>query len=406
LTVLVTILKSSLGEGTKRRKKLQMNTMLDGWRKEYEEVFRDMVGAMGTRAFGLGRHALVILLKALEVNEGDKVGVCGFTCLSVIEAVKVCGAIPVYLDVDEYLCIEPQEVLRQEVGSLKVVILQHTFGIPGRLEQLLSACSEIGAEVVEDCAHSFGCSWKGRPLGSFGKGAIYSSEWGKPYTTGQGGMLTVNSKELLDEVDQRIEDLALPALTKSELILECQRRVYSFLSGSKLEGYLRYTYGQLRNIGIIKEAFELKSNFCLYRGYVRFIGKMTAKAGLKQIKNWPKLQQLRRQNAEMIEEHFNRVGLPLWPKPDEADVTMLRYPILTTYKSKIVQQARKHKLDIAEWYMSPVHPLQEDDLVKVDYHRGSCPRAEKMISQLVHLPTGPGLNMHNLEEMVKIISQN
>ena len=133
---------------------------------------------------------------------------------------------------------------------------------------------------------------------------------------------------------------------------------------------------------------------------------MTAKAGLKQIKNWPKLQQLRWQNTEMIEEHFSKVGLAHWPRPDKADVTILRYPILVNHKSEKIQQARKNKLDIAGWYMSPVHPLQEDDLVKVDYHRGSCPRTEKMISQLVHLPTGPGLNMCSLEEMVKIISQN
>ena len=380
--------------------------MIDRWRKEYEEVFRDMVGAMGTRAFGLGRHGLVILLKALEVSEGDKVGVCGFTCLSVIEAVKVCGAIPVYLDVDEHLCIEPQEIIHQDVNSLKVVILQHTFGIPGRLEQLLSACNEIGARAVEDCAHSLGCSWKSRPLGSFGEAAIYSSEWGKPYTTGQGGMFTVNSKELFDEADRQTKRLALNALPKSEFVLECQRRMYSFLSGSPLERYLRYTYGKLRDVGIIKEAFELKSKFCLYKGYVRFIGEMTAKAGLKQLKNWPKLQHLRRQNTEMIEEHFSKSGLALWPKPPEADVTMLRYPILTTYKSRILEQAHKRKLDIAGWYMSPVHPLQGDDLAKVDYHRGACPRAEEMINQLIHLPTGPGFNKHNLEEMVKIISQN
>ncbi len=374
--------------------------------REYEEAFRRLVGAAGARAFGLGRHALVILLKALGVNKGDNVGVCGFTCLSVIEAVKVCGAIPVYLDVDEHFCIEPKEILRQEVGSLKVVILQHTFGIPGRLEELLSACSKIGAVIVEDCAHSLGCSWDSQPLGSFGKGAIYSSEWGKPYTTGQGGMLTVNSKELLDEVDRQIDNLASPAIVKSELILECQRQVYSFLNRLKLEKHLRYIIGQLRKVGIIKEAFEFENNFYLYQGYVRLLGKMTARAGLKQIENLPRLQELRRQNTELIEEHFSKAGLAHWPKPAKADVTMLRYPILVNQKSEILNQARKRKLDIAGWYISPVHPLQEDDLLKVDYRRGSCLRAEKMISQLVHLPTGPGLNMHHLEEMVKIVSQN
>ena len=56
--------------------------------------------------------------------------------------------------------------------------------------------------------------------------------------------------------------------------------------------------------------------------------------------------------------------------------------------------------------MSPVHPLQGDNLTKVDYQSGNCKRAEGMISQLVHLPTGLGLNEQNLEAMMRIISQN
>jgi len=377
----------------------------DRWRIKYEEVFSQRVGAVGARAFGLGRQALVILLKALGVNAGDKVGVCSFTCLSVVEAVKVCGAIPVYLDVDEHLCINPQEILRQEDGSLKVVILQHTFGVPGRLEELLSACKRIGAKVIEDCAQSLGCSWKGKPLGKFGDGAIYSFQWGKPYTTGQGGMLTVNSKELLDEVDHQIRRCALPALIKPELILECQRRVYSVLGGSKLRSYLQYAYCKLRDMGFIEGSFKLKSGFRFYRGYVRLAGEMTAKAGLKRLESWPKLKRLRRETVELIEEHFRKAGLPLWPRPVEADVTMLRYPLLTPYKSEVLNQAHKYGLDVSGWYMSPVHPLRGIDLAKVDYRIGSCRRAEHMISKLVHLPTGLKLDKPRLEAMVRIISQ-
>jgi len=355
---------------------------------------------------GLGRQALVILLRALGVNTGDKVGVCSFTCLSVAEAVKVCGAIPVYLDVDEHLCIEPQEILRQETGSLKVVILQHTFGIPGQLEKLLSACKKIGAKVIEDCAQSLGCFWKGEPLGQFGEGAIYSFQWGKPYTTGQGGILTVNSKELLDEVNRQIEKLALLASIKSELILECQRRIYSIFFKPKYEGWLRHFYFKLRGAGLVEGSFKLDCDFNLFRGYVKIAGETTAKAGLKQLENWPKLKRLRRENTEMIEEYFSKAGLALWPKPDEADVTMLRYPVLTRHKSRIVEQARKHKLDLGGWYISPVHPLQGNDLAKVDYHIGSCKKTEDMISRLVHLPTGPALNKRSLQAMVRIISQN
>lgn len=380
--------------------------MDDRWRREYEDTFCKLVDAAGARAFGLGRHALVILLRALGVNPSDKVGVCSFTCLSVAEAVKVCGATPVYLDVDEHLCINPQEILKHPPGSLKVVILQHTFGIPGRLEQLLSACKKIGAKAVEDCAHSLGCSWKGKPLGKFGEGAIYSFQWGKPYSTGQGGMLTVNSCSLLEKIDSEIEKRALPMSLKSDIVLECQRRIYSIFFKPKYEGWLRHFYFKLREAGLVEGSFKLDCDFSLFRGYVKIAGEMTAKAGLKRLENWPKLKRLRRENTEMIEEYFSKAGLALWPKPDEADVTMLRYPILTPYKSRIVQHARKQKLDAAGWYMSPIHPLQGDDLAKIDYHSGSCQKVEDMISQLVHLPTGLGLNKQKLKAMVRIISQN
>lgn len=371
-------------------------------RIEYEEAFRRYVGALGVRAFGLGRHGLVILLKALEVNEGDKIGVCGYTCFSVVEAVKVWGGVPVYLDVDEHLCIEPQEILRQEGNSLKVVILQHTFGVPGQLEELLSACKKIGAKIVEDCAHSLGCLWKGEQLGKFGEGAIYSSEWGKPYSTGQGGMLTVNSKELLDEVDRQIEELALPALTKSELILECERRLYPVIRRSRLGGHLLYRCNKFHGKG----CFNPGSEFSLYRGYIRLAGKMTARAGLKQLEDWPKFKQLRQENTEMIEEHLSKAGLALWPKPDQADVTMLKYPVPTSHKSRTLKLAREQNLDIVGWYVSPVHPLQGNDLAKVDYHSGSCPKAEDMIKQFVYLPTGLTLNKQSLEAMVRIICNN
>jgi dTDP-4-amino-4,6-dideoxygalactose transaminase len=380
--------------------------MSDNIRVKYEEAFSKYVGALGARAFSRGREGLVILLKALGVNKGDRIGVCGFTCLAVVEAVKFCGAIPVYLDVDEHLCMDPLEILRQKPGSLKVVILQHTFGIPGQLEQLLSACQKIGTTLVEDCAHSLDCFWKGEPLGKFGAGAIYSFEWGKAYSTGQGGMLTVNSQSLLDEVDRQTERLALPASAKSELLLECDRRVYSFLDGLILKRHTRYVYNKLRNVNLVGGFLLPKDGFCLYRGYVRLAGKMTAKAGLKQLANWPSLKQLRRENTKMIEERLSKAGLAFWPKPAEADVTMLRYPVFTEHRSKILKQSGRLDLDISGLYASPVNPLQGDDLAKVDYHIGSCQKSEYMIKRLVYLPTGLTLSKQSLEAIMRVICSN
>ena len=372
-------------------------------RREYEEAFGEQVGAIAARAFNLGRHALVILLKALGVDKGDKVGVCGFTCFSVIEAVKVCGATPVYLDVDEYLCINPEQISGRETGSLKVVILQHTFGVPGRLDALLSACEKIGARVIEDCAHSLGCSWNGKPLGTFGEGAIYSFQWGKPYTTGQGGMLTVNSPSILKLIDGEIEKWALPMSRKSDITLECQRRIYSFSSRPGCQRRLKSLHTKLREAGLIKQAFDLHTNFEFFYGYIRLAGKRMATAGLETLNRWQKLQQLRRENTELIKEKFQNKGLSLWPVPEKSQVTMLRYPLLTDRKVEIIKQAQKNGIDIGGWYNSVAHPLQGDELAKVDYVAGRCSRAEDLIEHLVHIPTGAGLTKKYLDTMMEML---
>ncbi len=367
--------------------------MTKNFRHEYEEAFSRFADAPVARAFGLGRHALFILLKALDVNPGDKVGVCAFTCLAVVEAIKVCEAIPVYLDIDEHLCIDPQEILIHDNGSLKVVILQHTFGNPGRFEQLLAACNKIGAKVIEDCAHSLACTWNNQKLGKWGEGAV-----------GQGGMLTVNSSGLLEKVDRQIERFAAPASEKSEFILSCFRRAYHPFSQSRLDCYLGYNYSRLRSMLCFRGKSFLKSGFPDCAGYPRLAGETKAKAGLKQIESWPKLQQIRRQNTAMIEESFSNAGLSLWPVEPQAKITMMRYPLRVYKKWEIVHRAGIRGLDIAGWYVSPVHPLSDSDLAKVDYRHGCCPRAEGTVERLVHLPTGQSLNKHKLEAMMKILN--
>ncbi len=67
-------------------------------RREFESALREALGVAGARAMGQGREALYVLLRALGVGEGDRVGITGYTCLSVVEPVLLTGAHPVYLD--------------------------------------------------------------------------------------------------------------------------------------------------------------------------------------------------------------------------------------------------------------------------------------------------------------------
>ena len=379
--------------------------MTKNYLTEYEKMFTELVDAKAARATALGRQALVLLLKAIGVEQGDRVGVCAFTCLSVIEAVKVTGAVPVYLDVDESLCIAPESITEHKPGDLKVIILQHTFGNPGKLDQLLDACRQIEAIVVEDCAHAIGCYWDGKLLGQFGVGAIYSFQWGKPYTTGEGGMLTTNSVDLLEKVDALINEFAVKSSFLSSILTEFQRRLFNILNGTGVEIRLRRAYRLLRDKYLTRQTCDVGDDWQLKQGYIQRPDYLTAKAGRRQIRDWPNTMKIRRQNAEKIERELLENGMQLWPKQSNADVTYLRYPVRVSAKSELLSRASKLSVDLAGWYSSPVHPLNGQSLNKVGYFTGMADQAEKSIEQIVHMPTGKRVTSRKINLIIQLISE-
>jgi perosamine synthetase len=380
-------------------KKVYNAQMQDYYRRKYEDAFTEFKNAQGARAFALGRYALAILLKSLDIKPGDKVGVCAFTCLAVVEAIKVCQAIPIYLDIDEHLCIDPAEILIHNKGTLKAVILQHTFGNPGRFDELLAACRKINAIIIEDCAHSLHSAWNRQKLGTFGVGAVC-----------QGGMLTVNSKELLEKVDRQIELLAQPTSTQSELLPALWHSLYRPFHHTRIDCFLGYQYSRLRGLLHSGGRSFLKDGFPPLPGFPRLSGEMKAKAGLTQLENQQRLQQIRLENTAMIEKYFSDAGLTLCPRqpkaqsPKGANLSLMRYPLRVFKKWEKVHKAGISGLDIAGWYNSPIHPLTGDDLIKVNYKIGSCPHSEGTIERLVHLPTNEAIDKRKMEAIVRILN--
>lgn len=366
--------------------------MPDYYRRKYEDAFAEFKNARGARAFAFGRHALATLLRALDVHPGDKVGVCAFTCLAVVEAVKVCRAIPVYLDIDEHLCIDPAEILIQDKGALKAVILQHTFGNPGRLDDLLAACRKIDTIIIEDCAHSLHSGWSEHKLGTFGTGAVC-----------QGGMLTVNSDELLEKVDEQIELLAKPTPTQSELLPAFLKMFYHPFHHTRIDCFLGYNYSRVRGLLRSQGSSFIKDGWPELIGFPRLSGEIKAKAGLKQLENHESLRQMRLENTAMLERFFSDAGLTLCPRQPKAELSLMRYPLRVYKKWEKVHAGGIRGLDVAGWYNTPIHPLTGDDLAKVNYKIGSCPRSEGTIERLVHLPTDSSINKNKLESIMRIL---
>jgi perosamine synthetase len=164
----------------------------------FEKEMSSYIGALGGVAVNSGTNALFLALKALGIKNGDEVVLPSYVCASVMSAVNNTGAKPVLADIESQgynIC--PKSAAKKITSRAKAIIVPHMFGAPANLEELLN----IGIPIIEDCAQSVGGEYKGRKLGNFGVLSIFSFYATKVLTTGHGGMVLTDSKELLEALE-------------------------------------------------------------------------------------------------------------------------------------------------------------------------------------------------------------
>ena len=115
-------------------------------------VAENFFNAKAAFTFWKGRVALYSALKAMQIGAGSKVIVAGYTCSVVPAAVKALQAQPVYVDIDPRTYnIAPTLLDAQYVPNVKVLIVQHTYGIPAEMDRISNWAKEKGISIIEDC---------------------------------------------------------------------------------------------------------------------------------------------------------------------------------------------------------------------------------------------------------------
>src|SRR5947207_1312573 len=125
---------------------------------------RDIIIDEPARAFDFyrGRTALYALLRALEIGPGDEVIVQGYTCLAVVLPIMGLDAVPIYVDVlPANYSMDPASMAARITSRTRAIIIQHTFGIPADLAQLLDIARDCRLPVIEDCCHVYGSMYQG-----------------------------------------------------------------------------------------------------------------------------------------------------------------------------------------------------------------------------------------------------
>lgn len=136
-----------------------------------------------------GTAALHLSVEAL-LSSGDEILVPSFTFLSSFQAISASGIIPVACDIDENsLTIDINDAEKRITDQTKAIMPVHYASNPANIEQLYLLAEKYGLRIIEDAAHAFGCSYKGRKIGSFGDIICFSFDGIKNITSGEGGAI-------------------------------------------------------------------------------------------------------------------------------------------------------------------------------------------------------------------------
>lgn len=169
--------------------------------KEMETAICKKAGVEHALLLSSGTAALTTALAALGVGAGDEVIMPPFTFVASFESAIMAGAVPVMVDIDDTLCLDPVAVRKAITPRTKVVMPVHMCGAMAQLDELQKICKEHKLILLEDACQAFGASFKGKMLGSIGDAGCYSFDFNKLITCGEGGAVVTNSKKVYERAD-------------------------------------------------------------------------------------------------------------------------------------------------------------------------------------------------------------
>ena len=309
----------------------------------FEEEFAAYCGVPHAVAVSNGTTALHAALLAAGVGPGDEVVVPAFTFFATASAVSMCGAVPVFADVDPATAtIDPADVLAKVTPKTKAVIGVHLYGQPCDAAAVRDVCDEKGLIFIEDAAQAHGATYRSQKTGSLGDLACFSFYATKNMATGEGGMVTTVS----DEYDARL------------------RRIINHGQSEK------YLHTEL--------------------GYNYRMTDINAAIGRVQLAKLDGFNRRRQENAAYYNAHITAPGLVLPSVAPGRTHVWHQYSLRVTgafplSRDELMAYLREHGIGCAVHY--PVA------LSRQPFYAGaiSCPVAEALAASVLSIPVHPGV---------------
>ena len=338
---------------------------------EFENKFAEYIGSKHAVATNSCTSALFLSLKVLGIKKGDEVITTPFTFAATANVIVHCGAKPVFVDIEEETYnINADKIEEKITDKTKAIIVVHYGGQPADMKKIMKIAREYDLKVIEDAAHAVGSEYeKGKKVGSFGNLTCFSFYATKPMTTGEGGMITLNS----DDLNEELRILRLHGISR--------------------DAWKRYLEMDNWYYEVIEAGYKFNPT------------DISSAIGLEQLKKLDWMNERRKEIAEYYNEHLQ--GLDIIRPHIDSNVksSYHLYPIrLINYdRNKFIKKMAQNGIGTSVHFI-PLH-LMPFYRKRYGYKRGDFPVAEKVFENIVSLPIYPQLTEKQLEFIVKSIKE-
>jgi perosamine synthetase len=337
---------------------------------DFEKLLAETVGTKYAVTFNSGTSALHALMIASGIGPGDEIIVPSFTFIATANCALYVGAKPVFGEIEETTYgLDPQDVTRRISPKTKAIIPIHYGGLPCQIKELSRIAHESHLLLLEDAAESIGANINGKNVGTYGDASMISFCGNKVITTGEGGVILTDSRELLEKM------------------------------------LLIRSHGRLEK-GNYFTSIETPDYITL--GFNWRISTITAALGITQLRKLEKLAEMRRRNATYMAQRLkeiNGVRPPSEPKGYFHIYQM--FTIQLNGDSKVRDGLRDYLAKngiTSKVYFPPVH-LTQFYRTKFGYREGALPITEEISNHVLTLPMYPTLTEAEMDYIADKIAK-
>ena len=359
---------------------------------EFENEFATLIGPGKCFSYASARMGFYEIMKGIEIHKGDEVILLGFTCSVMANAILKINATPIYTDIDiNTLGSKFESIIKCITKKTRVIVAQHTFGIPCEIEQIARFAKENNIFLIEDCALSLGSKIKGIKVGNFGDASIFSTDHTKPINTITGGLVFTKNQVLIEKLTKSKKSIPELSISKQSAIFK-QIKIEKYYCNPKNYGkfYLHKFFKNFLKIFFnIEEPYlveDFTTNLNTTYPYPAKLPSFLAYLGLLEISRWNTIQKERiRAFQKFIElaEPFN-LELPCSYFNNELFIVPLR--LIIHSKDKKLKNLLKGFLDTDSfWFKKPLIGSKEP-LENFKYKPNSCPKSENIGEIIINIP--------------------